>query len=170
MSNAYHLTLIYRALKMQTAAVEAFPVASPPARRHRLAMTKRPTRDEMRTDAARSRALQAWRRVDWTGLEKAWKPAALATAELVPNVLTHLRLEQRVAESQLLQLWQKIMDPVIAAHSRPVGLVRGTLFVEVDSSVWLSEIVRYRRAEIIERVQHAVGSEMVGKISFRTAG
>lgn len=155
---------------MGTAPMSAFPIAAFNPGRHGLAMPKRPTRDEMRTDVARRRALQAWRRVDWTGLEKAWKPAALTASELVPQVLTHLRLEQRVAESQLLQLWQKIMDPLIAAHSRPVGLVRGTLFVEVDSSVWLSEIVRYRRTEIIERVQHAVGSEMVGKISFRTAG
>ena len=150
--------------------MSGFPIAARNLGPHCLAMPKRPTREEIRTDAARSRALQAWRRVDWTGLEKAWKPAALPASELVPQVLTHLRLEHRVAESQLLQLWEKIMDPLIAAHSRPVGLVRGTLFVEVDSSVWLSEIVRYRREEIIERVQHAVGSEMVGKISFRTAG
>jgi hypothetical protein len=37
----------------------------------------------------------------------------------------------------------------------------------VDSSVWLDEIVRYRRHEILQRMQHAMGREMVKKISFR---
>ena len=45
--------------------------------------------------------------------------------------------------------------------------MRGTLFVNVDSSVWLDEIVRYRRKEILTRLQTAFGREMIKKISFR---
>jgi hypothetical protein len=37
----------------------------------------------------------------------------------------------------------------------------------VDSSVWLSEIVRYRRKEILVRLQHSFGREFIAKISFR---
>jgi len=37
----------------------------------------------------------------------------------------------------------------------------------VDSNVWLSEIVRYRRQEILQRLQHAFGKELVARISFR---
>jgi predicted nucleic acid-binding Zn ribbon protein len=76
-------------------------------------------------------------------------------------------LDQRVAESQILKVWQQVIDPVIAAHAQPAGLFRRTLFVNVDSSAWLSEIVRYRRREIVERIQHAMGKETVAKISFR---
>ena len=43
----------------------------------------------------------------------------------------------------------------------------GTLFVAVDSNVWLSEIVRYRRKEILDRLQHSFGRDYIGKISFR---
>ena len=50
--------------------------------------------------------------------------------------------------------------------SRP-GLRKGTLFVTVDSSVWLSEIVRYRRKEILDRLQHSFGRDFITKISFR---
>jgi hypothetical protein len=39
--------------------------------------------------------------------------------------------------------------------------------VNVDSSVWLSEIVRYRRKEILDRLQHSFGSELIKRISFR---
>jgi hypothetical protein len=55
----------------------------------------------------------------------------------------------------------------IVKHAQPTGLRKGTLFVAVDSSVWLSEIVRYRRKEILERLQHSFGKEFIGRISFR---
>ena len=48
-----------------------------------------------------------------------------------------------------------------------MGLKNGTLFVNVDSSVWLSEIVRYRRKEILARLQHGFGREVIARISFR---
>ncbi len=37
----------------------------------------------------------------------------------------------------------------------------------VDNSVWLDEIVRYRRKEILDRLQHSFGREMIARISFR---
>jgi len=33
--------------------------------------------------------------------------------------------------------------------------------------VWLNEIVRYRRKEILDRLQHSFGKEFVARISFR---
>jgi hypothetical protein len=41
------------------------------------------------------------------------------------------------------------------------------VFVSVDSNVWLAELVRYRRKEILERLQHCFGSELVARLSFR---
>ena len=55
----------------------------------------------------------------------------------------------------------------MVAHAQPTGLRAGTLFVAVDSNVWLSEIVRYRRKEILERLQHSFGRDFIVKISFR---
>ena len=48
-----------------------------------------------------------------------------------------------------------------------MGLRKGTLFVTVDSSVWLAEIVRYRRKEILDRLQHSFGRDIIQKISYR---
>jgi predicted nucleic acid-binding Zn ribbon protein len=55
----------------------------------------------------------------------------------------------------------------VVAHAQPTGLAKGTLFVSVDSSVWLDEIVRYRRREILTRLQHSFGKELIARISFR---
>jgi hypothetical protein len=37
----------------------------------------------------------------------------------------------------------------------------------VDNSAWLNEIVRYRRREILSRLQTAFGPDLIQKISFR---
>jgi hypothetical protein len=37
----------------------------------------------------------------------------------------------------------------------------------VDNSVWLSEIVRYRRREVLDRLQHSFGRNLIQRISFR---
>ncbi|MDE2712936.1 MAG: DUF721 domain-containing protein, partial [Verrucomicrobiota bacterium] len=60
-----------------------------------------------------------------------------------------------------------LIDPSVTAHAQPAGIRKGTLFVDVDSNVWLSEIVRYRRHEILQRLQHAFGKEFIARISFR---
>lgn len=85
----------------------------------------------------------------------------------MPRVLSELRMDRRRAEAEVLRVWNNLLDPNIAAHAQPTGLKNGTLFVTVDSSVWLSEIVRYRRKEILDRLQHSFGSEFIARISFR---
>jgi predicted nucleic acid-binding Zn ribbon protein len=64
-------------------------------------------------------------------------------------------------------VWNNLIDPQITAHAQPTGINKGTLFVTVDNNVWLSEIVRYRRREILDRLQHSFGKELIARISFR---
>lgn len=85
----------------------------------------------------------------------------------MPRVLSELRIDRRRAEAEVVKVWNDLLDPVIVAHAQPTGLNKGTLFVTVDSSVWLSEIVRYRRKEILDRLQHSFGRDFIVKISFR---
>ena len=83
------------------------------------------------------------------------------------KLFSGLHIEQRRGEVEVVKVWNHLIDPNIVAHAQPVGLRKGTLFVNVDSSVWLSEIVRYRRKEILDRLQHSFGREMIARISFR---
>ena len=85
----------------------------------------------------------------------------------MPRVLTELRIDRRRAEAEVVKVWNDLLDPNIVAHAQPTGLNKGTLFVTVDSSVWLSEIVRYQRKEILTRLQHSFGRDFIAKISFR---
>ncbi len=117
--------------------------------------------------SARERALARWRGVDLAPLEIARQVSARSAATLIPRVLTDLRIDSRRAEAEIVKVWNALLDPEIAGHAQPVGLRKGTLFVNVDSSVWLAELVRYRRKEILERLQHSFGHELIVRISFR---
>lgn len=92
---------------------------------------------------------------------------ARTVADVMKGVMSNLRMDQRRAEVEVIKVWNSLLDPNIVAHAQPAGLRRGTLFVNVDSNVWLSEIVRYRRKEILDRLQHSFGKNLIQKISFR---
>jgi hypothetical protein len=115
----------------------------------------------------KERTLAEWRRIDLTHEEKSTTNRVKAISDVVPGVLKGLRLDRKQADLEILKVWNNSIDPLIVAHAKPVGLAHGTLFVNVDSSVWLDEIVRYRRFEILQRLRHSFGPDLIKKISFR---
>ena len=115
----------------------------------------------------RQRVFAQWRGVDLAPLERAQALRAQPASAIMPRVLSDLRIDRRRAEAEVVKVWNDLLDPAIVAHAQPTGLRKGTLFVTVDSSVWLSEIVRYRRKEILGRLQHSFGRDFIAKISFR---
>lgn len=117
--------------------------------------------------SARQRVLAQWRGVDLTPIESARALSARRMGDVLPKVAAEFRMDSRRAEIEVVKVWNNLIDPNIVAHAQPAGLRKGTLFVNVDSSVWLSEIVRYRRKEILDRLQHSFGREVIVRISFR---
>ena len=115
----------------------------------------------------RQRALAQWRGIDLAPLEIAQAKAARTIAAVMPKILSDLRIESRRAEAEIVKVWNDLIGPDVTAHAQPTGLRKGTLFVTVDSSVWLNEIVRYRRREILERLQHSFGRDVIARISVR---
>ena len=113
----------------------------------------------------KERVLAEWRRVDLSAAERS-RPIKTMD-DVMPGVVKKLRLDQRRAEAEIVRVWNSIMDPNVAAHAKPDRMVNRTLCVVVDSNVWLDEIVRYRRKEILDRLHHSFGPELVKKISFR---
>jgi len=117
--------------------------------------------------SGRRQVLAQWRGVDLAPLEVAWTDAGRPAADVVGRVVKQLGLDRRQSEAEVLRTWTQLLDPTVAAHAQPTGLRNGTLFVVVDSSVWLDEIVRYRQKEILLRLHTAFGPDLVKRISFR---
>jgi predicted nucleic acid-binding Zn ribbon protein len=117
--------------------------------------------------AARQKVLAQWRGVDLAPIETAKAIRARDAGKVVAKVLSDLKMDSRRADIEIVKVWNELLDPNITAHAQPHNLHKGTLFVNVDSSSWLSEIVRYRRKEILDRLQHSFGKNLIQKISFR---
>ena len=128
----------------------------------------RPFRSAAPKASARQRVVAQWRGWDWSAEEKGRQASARGAGQIMPSVLAGLRIDTRQAEAEILRVWSHQLDPDVVAHARPTGIRKGTLFVTVDSSVWLDEIVRYRRREILERLQNSFGRDLITRISFRT--
>jgi predicted nucleic acid-binding Zn ribbon protein len=118
----------------------------------------------------RQSVLAEFRGVDLTPHEKALARSAKPVSDVIPGVLKSIGLERKQSEVEIVKVWNHLMDPIVAQHAKPVGIARGTLFVSVDSNVWLDEIVRYRRREILQRLRHSFGPDLIQKISFRVGG
>ena len=116
---------------------------------------------------ARQRALNEWRGMDLTPLEQARRVTVRTAADVMSKALKDINLEQKRADVEILSVWKDLMDPEIVEHAKPANLHKGTLFVDVDSSVWLDEIVRYRQREILRNMQNSFGRQKIRKISFR---
>ena len=117
-----------------------------------------------RRATARQRVLAQWRGVDLNAQEIARTVRTRSAGDIMPRVLSELRIDRRQAEAEVVRVWNNLIDPNIVAHAQPTGIRKGTLFVTVDSSVWLSEIVRYRRKELLNRLQYAFGTELIQRI------
>lgn len=63
--------------------------------------------------------------------------------------------------------WDSLLGDLTSRHARPVGMRGRTLIVHVDNSAWLNELVRFRRGEMLERLQRKFGSERIQNISLR---
>lgn len=117
--------------------------------------------------SARQKVLAQWRGIDLEPMEIAKAVRARSADRVVSKVLGDLKMDSRRAEIEIVKAWNSLLDPAIVAHAQPANLHRGTLFVNVDSSAWLSEIVRYRRKEILDRLQLTFGKNYIQRISFR---
>ncbi len=115
----------------------------------------------------RERVCAEWHGVDLAPLEKALEPRARPASTVLSKVLSELRIDHRQAEAEILKVWNHSLAPDIVAHAQPTGLRKGTLYVSVDSSAWLCEILRYRRKEILDRLRHSFGRAFISRISFR---
>ena len=126
-----------------------------------------PPKKSSSNSRARARVLAQWRGVDLEPIETARAVRARGAEQVVSNVLGDLKMDSRRAEIEIVKVWNSLIDPHIAAHAQPANRQKGTLFVNVDSNVWLAEIVRYRRKEILDRLQLSFGKTYIQKISFR---
>jgi predicted nucleic acid-binding Zn ribbon protein len=80
----------------------------------------------------------------------------------IKDILAKIRarnpaLQKRLEEAIAVESWEKAVGPQIARHARALKVDQGTLWVEVDHSVWKTEL-HHRKRQILEKLNEGSGA------------
>jgi len=114
-------------------------------------------------------SLRALAIAEWRGLpEKFPSPDRWqATADVLPKLMQRLGLKERLHETEVIDAWSKIVGDFIAAHSAPVALREGILYVRVLQPALHYELEQISKAAILRKLKQRFGSKTIREIRFR---
>lgn len=80
--------------------------------------------------------------------------------ELLDNLFKSPNVARKIAEGSLPHVWREVTGDVVAASTRQVRFVRGTLYVHLSSSVLRSELMMQREA-LVRSINKKLGTDLV---------
>src|SRR5919206_1580293 len=92
---------------------------------------------------------------EWRGLPEPkprpdrWK----AAGELLPTVMQKLGLRERLHETEVMEAWTQIVGEFIAAHSAPVALRDGIVYVRVLQPALHYELEQIAKIDILRKLK-----------------
>jgi predicted nucleic acid-binding Zn ribbon protein len=106
---------------------------------------------------------------EWRGLpEPKQRPDRWrAAADLLPALMQKLGLRERLHESEVMEAWTSIVGDFIAAHSAPVSLREGILYVRVLQPALHYELEQISKAAILRKLKRRFGAKTIRDIRFR---
>ena len=106
-----------------------------------------------------TRSLRAAVIAEWRGLpERKMRPDRWQSpADLIPKLMQRLGLRERVHETEVIDAWSKIVGEFIAAHSAPVALREGVLYVRVLQPALHYELEQISKLEILRKLKKRFG-------------
>ncbi len=106
---------------------------------------------------------------EWRGLpEKKTRPDRFrGTAELLPKIMQRLGLRERLHETEVIDAWSTIVGEFIAAHSAPVALREGILYVRVLQPALHYELEQVSKIDVLRKLKRRFGGKTIRDIRFR---
>jgi predicted nucleic acid-binding Zn ribbon protein len=106
---------------------------------------------------------------EWRGLRETKMSADRwqSPSELMPKLMQRLGLRERLRETEVIDAWSKIVGDFIAAHSTPVALREGILYVRVLQPALHYELEQISKAEILRKLKQRFGGKTIRDIRFR---
>ena len=88
-------------------------------------------------------------------------------SELIPRLMQRLGLRERLRETEVIDAWSKIVGDFIAAHSAPVALREGILYVRVLQPALHYELEQISKTEILRKLKQRFGGKTIRDVRFR---
>jgi hypothetical protein len=114
-------------------------------------------------------ALRAAVIAEWRGLPERKMRADRwqSPADLVPKLMQRLGLRERLHETEVIDAWSKIVGEFIAAHSAPVALREGVLYVRVLQPALHYELEQVSKVDILRKLKKRFGGKVIRDVRFR---
>ena len=106
---------------------------------------------------------------EWRGLPHRKKHVDRwqSPSELMPRLMQRLGLRERLRETEVIDVWSKIVGDFIATHSTPVALREGILYVRVLQPALHYELEQVSKPEILRKLKQRFGAKTIRDIRFR---
>jgi len=114
--------------------------------------------------ALRARAIAEWRGLPEKYLRPDWWQAPV---DVLPKLMQRLGLKERLHETEVMEAWAKIVGEFISAHSAPVALREGTLYVRVLQPALHYELEQVSKIDILRKLKQRFGGKVIRDIRFR---
>ena len=76
--------------------------------------------------------------------------------DVINDVVEGLSSGKNRPQEQILKIWQEVLGKKTSKHTKIMGLYKGVLLVNVDSSVWLFHL-NLKRGALLKKLRSATG-------------
>ena len=98
--------------------------------------------------------------------KKETEKEAAPIGELVGRLLGKYRPDSDQELTKVWDIWEDAVGETIAENTRPAAFKGEILIVYVASSTWMHQL-QFLKKDIIEKVNSALGKELVEEIKFK---
>lgn len=87
---------------------------------------------------------------------------------LLPQLSQQRGWEEQLALHSVFDDWPQLVDKEVAAHCRPLKIVKRVLWVEVDNNAWLQQL-QYQTVHLVEILNNSLSQTKLKGIRFCVA-
>ncbi len=90
-----------------------------------------------------------------------------AVGDSIMSLMKKIGLDEQNWIETLSQDWENIVGKSVGMHTRPGRISGAQLYVFVDSAVWLNELKRYGKNQMLNNLQSRFGEKRIRNISLQ---
>jgi len=83
--------------------------------------------------------------------------------DIIESMKTSSTLGKNLQEARIWERWPEIVGPKLMPYGQPLGVRDETLFIQVESAVWMHKF-SYQKPQIIQQANKLVGEKLVSEI------
>jgi len=89
----------------------------------------------------------------------------LPLKDVIEEFVNAYRLNDKLNEVEINNLWNKISGKIIAKHTKKIIIKGKTLYIELDSAA-LKQELSFSKTKIISNINEKIGNDLIEEIVF----